>query len=109
MTTMCFLQRSKFRGDSRSTTLPFNNTGPDETSISLFTFRPDDDDLTASFPDESLVFIKVTTSISPGALPVSVPGGALGEGIPVYHTNRHPTAHSSCCNCRGLHCTIVER
>ena len=69
-----------------STTLPFSNTGPDETSISLFTHRPDDGDLTATFPDEALVFIKVTTSISPGALPVSVPGGALGEGIPVYHT-----------------------
>ena len=49
-----------------STTLPFNNTGPDQTSISLFTFQPDDEDLTATFPDERLVFIKVTTSIAPG-------------------------------------------
>ncbi len=69
-----------------STTLPFNNTGPDQTAISLFTFQPDDEDLTATFPDERLVFIKVTTSIAPGALPASLPGGALGEGIPVYHT-----------------------
>jgi hypothetical protein len=69
-----------------STTLPFNTTGPDETSISLFTFLPDDEVLAAEFPDETLVFIKVTTSVSPGALPASVPGGALGEGIPVYHT-----------------------
>ena len=66
-----------------STTLPFNTTGPDQTSISLFTFVPDDENLTATFPDETLVFIKVTTSIAPGALPSSVPGGALGEGAAI--------------------------
>jgi hypothetical protein len=69
-----------------STTLPFNTTGPDQTSISLFTFVPDEEALTTAFPDETLVFIKVTTSIAPGALPAGVPAGALGEGIPVYHT-----------------------
>ena len=69
-----------------STTLPFSNAEPDQTSISLFTHVPDDAELSATFPDEALVYIKVTTSISPGTLPISAPGGALGEGIPVYHT-----------------------
>ena len=69
-----------------STTLPFSNAEPDQTSISLFTHVPDDAALSAKFPDETLVYIKVTTSISPGTLPISAPGGALGEGIPVYHT-----------------------
>lgn len=69
-----------------STTLPFSNGEPDQTSISLFTHIPDDETLTAKFPDERLVFIKVTTSISPASLPVNFPGSAFGEGIPVYHT-----------------------
>ena len=69
-----------------STTLPFSNAEPDQTSISLFTHVPDDAALSAKFPDETLVYISVTTSISPGTLPISAPGGALGEGIPVYHT-----------------------
>lgn len=70
-----------------STTLPFNNGEPDETSISLFTHVPDDEVLTAKFPDEKLVYIKVSVSISPASFPVPAPfpGGALGEGIPVYH------------------------
>src|SRR4030095_5458727 len=70
-----------------STTLPFSNGEPDQTSISLFTHVPDDEVLTAKFPDEKLVYIKVTASISPATFPIfpPFPSGALGEGIPVYH------------------------
>jgi hypothetical protein len=70
-----------------STTLPFSNGEPDQTSISLFTHVPDDEVLTAKFPDEKLIYIKVTASISPATFPIlpPFPSGALGEGIPVYH------------------------
>ena len=70
-----------------STTLPFSNGEPDQTSISIFTHIPDDDVLTAKFPDGKLVYIKVTVSISPASFPITppFPSGALGEGIPVYH------------------------
>lgn len=72
-----------------STTLPFNNNQPsDETSISLFTYLPDADSFTAEFPDEQIVYIKVTTSISPATMPVlqPFPGAVQGPSIPVYHT-----------------------
>jgi len=70
-----------------STTLPFSNGEPDQTPISIFTHIPDDDVLTAKFPAEKLVYIKVTVSISPASFPITppFPSGALGEGIPVYH------------------------
>jgi hypothetical protein len=70
-----------------STTLPFSNGEADQTSITLFTHIPDDDVLTAKFPDERLVYIKITASISPASFPIipPFPSGALGEGIPVYH------------------------
>jgi hypothetical protein len=61
---------------------------PDETTISLFTFQPDDETLTAEFPGQHLVFLKVTVSISPTAFPPGtspVAASALGEGIPCYH------------------------
>lgn len=70
-----------------STTLPFSNGEADQTSITLFTHLPDDEVLTAKFPDERLVYIKITASISPASFPIvpPFPSGALGEGIPVYH------------------------
>jgi hypothetical protein len=70
-----------------STTLPLSNGEADQTSISLFTHIPDNDVLTARFPEEMLVYIKVTASISPASFPISpkFPSGSLGEGIPVYH------------------------
>lgn len=70
-----------------STTWPFSNGEADQTSITLFTHIPDDDVLTAKFPDERLVYIKITASISPASFPIipPLPSGALGEGIPVYH------------------------
>jgi hypothetical protein len=70
-----------------STTLPFSNGEADQTSITLFTHIPDDEVLTAKFPDVRLVYIKIAASISPASLPIipPFPSGALGEGIPVYH------------------------
>jgi len=71
-----------------STTQPLAAGDPDETTISLFIFEPDDEELTSLFPDERLVFLKFTTSISPAAFPAGippVPGAALGEGVPCFH------------------------
>jgi len=61
---------------------------PDETTISLFTFQPDDETLTAEFPGQSIAFLKTTVSISPAAFPpgtAPAAASALGEGIPCYH------------------------
>lgn len=71
-----------------STTLPFGPGDPDQTSISLFFFEPDEDALTSKFPDEELVYIKVAVSISPASFPPGHPpfgGEFLGEGVPCYH------------------------
>src|SRR5437667_9638336 len=56
-----------------STTLPFSNGEADQTSITLFTHIPDDEVLTAKFPDVRLVYIKVTASISRASFPISPP------------------------------------
>jgi hypothetical protein len=71
-----------------STTQPFGNGEPAETTISFFTFQPDDDALTNKFKDHRLVFLKVTVSISPAAFPpgtAPVAASILGEGIPCFH------------------------
>ena len=71
-----------------STTLPFGPGDPDQTAISLFTHVADDKALTSQFPDDQIVYIKVTVSISPASLPPGQPpfGGAhLGEGVPCFH------------------------
>ena len=71
-----------------STTQHLTAGEPDETTISLFTYQPDDATLTSEFPGQSLVFLKVTVSISPAAFPPGtspVAASALGEGIPCYH------------------------
>lgn len=68
-----------------STTLPLTAAEPDQTSISLFVFTPDDANVTARFPDERLVFLKFTVSVSPATIPGSVPAGLLGEGVPCFH------------------------
>ena len=52
-----------------STTQPRVAGDPDQTSISLFYFEPDDDDLTSDYPDERLVYIKITATISPARFP----------------------------------------
>lgn len=71
-----------------ATTQPLTAGDPDETAISLFSFEPDDEDLTSQFPDERLVYVKVTVTISPATPPPGIPpvaGTALGEGVPCFH------------------------
>jgi len=71
-----------------STTQPLAAAGPAETAMSLFFFEPDSGALANALPDERLVFVKVTVSISPIAFPAAlsrVAAGFLGEGIPCMH------------------------
>jgi hypothetical protein len=73
-----------------ATTQPLVAGDPAETAISLFFFEPAEDDVPegALAPDERLVFLKFTTSISPAAFPAGTPpgaGGALGVGVPCFH------------------------
>jgi len=71
-----------------STTQPLAGSGPSETSLSLFFYEPDDQKLTRQFPDEKLVFLKLSASVSPAAFPRDLSRLAaayLGEGIPCLH------------------------
>lgn len=67
-----------------ATTQPLAHVEPDQTSISLFVFKPDDDKLTGKFPGERLIYLKFTVSVSPASIP-SGPLGNLGEGVPCFH------------------------
>ncbi len=58
---------------------------PAQTSISLFTFEPDDELLNSQFPNERLIYLKFTLSVSPGSIPNSPPIAAIGEGIPCFY------------------------
>ena len=71
-----------------ATTQPLAAGEPAETALSLFFFEPDDATLTSKFPDEKLVFVKFTASISPASFPPElskVAASFLGEGIPCQH------------------------
>jgi len=68
-----------------STTQPLSPAGPDETTISLFYFEPDDKSLTSLFPDQRIVYLKFTASVSPATIPNAPPAAALGEGVPCLH------------------------
>jgi hypothetical protein len=71
-----------------STTQPLSAGEPAETALTLFFFEPDDATLTSKFPDEKLVFVKFTASISPAKFPAELSKVAatfLGEGIPCMH------------------------
>ncbi len=71
-----------------ATTQPLSAGEPAETALSLFFFEPDDTTLTSLFPDDRLVFVKFTASISPAAFPSElskVAASFLGEGIPCMH------------------------
>ena len=71
-----------------STTQPLAAGEPAQTSLSLFFFEPEEDALTRHFPDERLVFIKLTASVSPASFPAELSKTAaefLGEGIPCLH------------------------
>lgn len=71
-----------------STTQPLETLGPKETSISLFVFEPDDENLTSEFPNEKLVYLKFTASISPCFFNTGNSRTAarfLGDALPVLH------------------------
>jgi hypothetical protein len=71
-----------------STTQQMTGAEPSESTISFFTYQPDDDALTTKFKDHRVVFLKVTVSISPAAFPpgtAPVASSTLGEGIPCFH------------------------
>src|SRR5688572_16754070 len=71
-----------------STTQPLVAGDPSDTSVSLFTFVPDAEATADDFPDQRLVFLKVTTTISPAAFPTGtapLAASTLGEGVPCYH------------------------
>lgn len=71
-----------------ATTQPLSANEPEETALSLFFFEPDDATLSNKFPDDRIVFVKYTASISPAKFPAElskVAASFLGEGIPCYH------------------------
>ncbi len=68
-----------------STTQPLNAGDPDQTAISLFYYEPDDETLTSEFPDQRIVFLKFTTTVSPATIPFAPPVSLLGEGVPCFH------------------------
>jgi len=71
-----------------STTQLLKAGGPNDVSISVFFFEPDDENLTSNFPGERLVFLKFTVSVSPCTLAIGDPDlaiGFLGEDLPVLH------------------------
>ena len=71
-----------------STTQPLSASEPAQTTLSLFTFEPDDTVITSLFPDEKVIFLKFTASISPALFPQElsrVAASFLGEGIPCMH------------------------
>ena len=72
-----------------ATTQPLAAGEADETTISIFFFEPADDELPEGAPpNERLVYLKFTVSVSPAAFPAGTPpvaGGALGVGVPCFH------------------------
>ena len=71
-----------------ATTQPLAAGEPAQTALSLFFFEPDDAALIGAFPDERIVFVKLTASVSPASIPPSlapVAAAFLGEGVPCMH------------------------
>lgn len=71
-----------------STTQPLAAGEPAQTALSLFYFEPDDAALIGAFPDERIVFVKLTASVSPASIPPTLSPLAaafLGEGVPCMH------------------------
>ena len=71
-----------------ATTQPLSAGEPAQTAITLFFFEPDAAALTSAFPDERLVFVKFTASVSPASFPTAlsrIAASFLGEGIPCMH------------------------
>ena len=71
-----------------ATTQPLAAGEPAQTALSLFFFEPDDAALIGAFPDERIVFVKLTASVSPASIPAAlspIAAAFLGEGIPCLH------------------------
>jgi hypothetical protein len=71
-----------------ATTQPLAAGEPAQTALSLFFFEPDDEALVGAFPDERIVFVKLTASVSPASIPPTlspVAAAFLGEGVPCMH------------------------
>lgn len=71
-----------------ATTQPLATGEPAQTALSLFFFEPDDAALIGAFPDERIVFVKLTASVSPASIPPDlspVAAAFLGEGVPCMH------------------------
>jgi hypothetical protein len=62
-----------------ATTQPLVAGEPDETTVSLFFFEPEEEDLPEGVsPDERLVYLKFTVSVSPAAAAPQARGSSLG-------------------------------
>ena len=69
-----------------STTQPLAAGEPDQTSLSLFFHVPDNELVETASPDEQLVYLKFTASVSPASFPESrIASKFLGEGVPCFH------------------------
>lgn len=71
-----------------ATTQPLSVGEPAQTAMSLFFFEPQDATLVGGFPDDRLVFVKVTATVGPASFPAELSKLAasfLGEGIPCLH------------------------
>ncbi len=71
-----------------STTQQLVPGGPDETTISLFFHEPDGDAVIGVPPGEKLVYLKITTSISPcsfGPVDSQLASAFLADSLPVLH------------------------
>jgi hypothetical protein len=68
-----------------STTQPLSNDDPDQTTISMFVFVPDEDKLSHKFHKERLIYVKFTVTVSPANIPDAPQITALGEGVPCFH------------------------
>jgi hypothetical protein len=72
-----------------STTQHLKEGFPDDTTISIFFYEPATESLREDYPDERLVYLKLTVSISPcqsgreGASELA--RNHLGGGLPVLH------------------------
>jgi hypothetical protein len=71
-----------------STSQALKSAGPDDTTISLFTFEPDEEAFVDVFPGQKIVYLKLTVSISPMSLAdvtaVDVVRNYFDDTIPVY-------------------------
>jgi len=62
---------------------------PEDTTVSLFYYEPDSENLQSNYPDERLIYFKFTVSVSPcyllGSRARELPLSMLQGGFPVIH------------------------